>query len=787
VKAIHRKLFRDLSRLRGQALAVGLVMACGVATFVMSLSMLESLTGAMDNYYEKNRFAHLFAQVKRAPVPMAERLGEIPGVAHVETRIVERVQLDIPGMRAPASGSIVSLPDEPADGLNLLYLRAGRLPEGRTSREVVVSQRFAAAHGLDPGAGVEAVLNGRLETLRVVGIALSPEYIYLIAPGSVLPEHDRFGVFWMGRTELQAAFDMEGAFNDVTVRLMPGADEDEIIDRVDELLARYGGLGAYGRDDQPSHKFVANEINELRATTMIVPTIFLGVAAFLLNIVISRMIAMQRPQIATLKAIGYRPVEVALHFFGFVLIITLLAVVVGIGIGIWMGRGLTRLYIEFFDFPAFEYLLPPGVVVLAFLISLTAAALGVGRSLRAAMRLPPAEAMRPEAPHSFKPTVLERLGIHRILPNAVRMTLRDLERAPLRTGISILGIAMATSILVVGRYSEDAIDELMDFQFGRVQRYDVDAVFADGTDISSISTVRGLRGAIAVEPYRMVPISARNGHREERTAIHGLTRADGLHHLLDMRGTPVDLPPDGIVLSRTLGSNLGLGIGDELTVEAMIGRRPTFTVPVRGLIEDFSGLAAYMHLDEINRLMLEPYSIDGVYITTDPTEVDVLYAELHEAPRVIAVNEKAATVASFRQTIARSMGLMRTFLIGFSVIIAFSVVYNSARISLSERSRDLATLRVIGFSRHEVSAIQLGELAIITLLAIPVGLVLGYGLAYATSVATASELIRIPFVVYPSTFAGAAVIVIIASVASGLVVRRRLDRLDLIAVLKARE
>lgn len=787
MKAIHVKLFRDLVFLRGQAVAIGLVMACGVATFVMSLSMLDSLTSTLDTYYERNRFAQVFAHLKRAPQSLTERIAEIPGVAHVQDRVVERVTLDMPDLPEPASGQVVSLPDDPRSGLNLVYLRAGRFPEGSRAREVLVSQRFAESHGLNPGDTVQAVLNGRLEDLRVVGVALSPEFVYLISPGGILPEKKRFGVFWMHRDEMEAAFDMEGAFNDLLVSLTPGASQPEVIARIDELTEPFGGLGAYGRKDQVSNEFVENEITQLRGMTLMVPVIFLGVSAFLLNIVLSRLIATQREQIAALKALGYSRREIGLHYLEFVMLITVLAVIVGSLLGAWMGRGMTALYIEFFDFPSFEYLLRPRVIAFGLAVSAVSAGIGVAQALRTAMRLPPAEAMRPQAPPSFKPTVLERIGVHRLVPTSIRMILRQLERQPIRTGLSVVGIALATAILVVGSFSQDAIDYLLDFQFNRVQQYDVDVALTESTDDTALSTIGHMTGVRAMEPYRTLAVRIHNQHISRRIGITGLSRDDGLYKLLDMSGRPVALPDHGVVLSSVLADALGLQVGEDVTIEAMEGRRPTFTTRVAGMIDDFSGLSAYMHLDEMNRLMREQNSIGGVYLLTDPLLSDALYQELHDTPRVVAVNVKAATVENFRETISKNMDLMRPFLVGFSVVIAFGVVYNSARISLSERSRDLATLRVLGFSKREVSAMQLGELAIVTGLAIPLGLGTGNLLAWFTSEATASELVRIPFVISSSTFAFAAIVVVTASAISGLVVRRRLDKLDLVSVLKSRE
>lgn len=781
------KLLRDLLHMKSQAGAIGLVLACGVATFVMSVSMLDSLSTTIDEYYARNRFADIFVHLKRAPNHLAQRFREIPGVSHVQTRVVERVTLDMPDLPEPASGQIVSLPPDPASGLNLLHLRAGRMPQGEHSREVLVSQGFADAHALRPGDAITAVLNGRRESLRISGVALSPEFVYLIAPGGVLPEKKRFGVFWMPIEEMRAAFDMEGAFNDALVSLSPGVDQDAVIGRLDRLTVRYGGLGAYARKDQASNMFVQNELRELRGMSLIVPIIFLAVSAFLLNIVLTRMVETQREQIAALKALGYANPQIARHYLAFVLIIAVLAVIAGVAMGAMMGRGMTALYAEFFDFPVFRYLLRPRVVALGLLVSVISASAGVLSAVRKAVRLPPAEAMRPKAPSSFRPTVLERIGLHAAVPVSLRMVLRQLERQPIRTALSTLGIALATAILVVGSFTQDSIGYLLDFQFNRVQRYDVSIALGEQTDDSALSTIAHLPGVRRVEPYRDLAVKISRDAVERRVGVSGITGADGLHRLLDIRGREVRLPERGVVLSSTLASVLRVRVGDRVRIESLEGRRPVFTTRVTGLIDDFSGLSAYMRLSALNAHMNEPNTIGGAYLAVDADRTNALYDELRDVPAVVSVQSKAATVRNFRETIERNLGIMRPFLVGFSIIIAFGVIYNSARISLSERGRDLATLRVLGFTRAEISAIQLGELAVLTAVAIPTGLVIGHLLARLTADASASELVRIPFVIEPPTYVFAALIVAGAALASALIIRRRLHRIDLISVLKSRE
>jgi len=787
MSALNRKLLRDLLQMKGQSLAISLVMASGVATFVMALCTLESLQRNQQTYYDRYRFAHVFAQLKRAPQTLAGRIERIPGVAQAETRVVVDVNLDVPGMAEPAVGRLISIPERGRPKINDIFLRSGRYIEPRAEGEVLVSEAFAVAHGLQPGDTVRAVINGKRDELRIVGVALSPEYVMQIRQGDLLPDPKRFGVFWMGREELAAAYDMEGAFNDVSLRLMRGASLPEVMRRLDDLLAPYGGIGAYDREDQISHRFLSDEIRQLRTMGMLAPSIFLGVSAFLLNIVMSRLVRTQREQIAALKAFGYSNVEVGLHYLEFVLVIAIFGVTLGTLFGTWLGLNVTKLYTEFYKFPIFHFQLDPRVGLTALLIAAGAAVGGTLGAVRRAAKLPPAEAMRPEPPSDYRPTIIERMGVGAFLSQTARMVLRNLERQPVKAMLSCVGIAMACAILVLGAFSEDALDYLIDFTFFQAQRQDMTVTFVEPTTADAQYAVNHLPGVLYSEPFRSVPARLRAGHRSRRLGIMGIESETDLYRLVDQDEQALAVPQDGLLISAKLAEILQVEVGDQLTVEVLEGERPVRRAPVAGIIRDLAGLNAYMSTAALHRMMREGGALSGTFIAVDSIYADELYRELKQTPQVAGVAVKTASVESFQDTIAENMGIMRTFQVMFACVIAFGVVYNAARISLSERSRELATLRVIGFSRAEVSAILLGELGAITVVAIPIGLGIGYLLAAFLVMGLDTEQYRIPLIIHLDTYAFAAMVVILATIFSGLVVRRRIDRLDLIGVLKTRE
>lgn len=786
MKALDRKLIVDLFRMKGQVLAIVLVIAAGVATFVMSLSTHASLERTLASYYDAYNFPDAFVRLKRAPSALAARFREIPGVATVETRVVVDVNLDVPTLSEPAVGRLVSLAERDSTGLNRVYLRRGRMLDPQRAGEALVSESFAEAHGLGPGDSVRAVVNGRYQRLQIVGVALSPEYIYQIRPGDILPDDKRFGVFWIHEAELAAAFDMTGAFNDACVTLAPDASQGEVIDRLDALTERYGGLGAFGRDDQPSHKFVANELKELRGMAIVVPTIFLGVASFLLNVVVSRLIGTQREQIAALKAFGYTRWEILRHYAKLVLLVAAIGFGLGTAVGAWLGQSVTVMYTRFFRFPEFAYHL--GFETVAFCAGVTsfAAAMGTTLAVRRAARLQPAEAMRPEPPAHYRATIAERLGLDRWLSPTARMILRRIERTPVKSLLTVFGIALAGAVLILGNFVVDAIDYAIEAQFEIAQREDISITFVEPTSASAMHDVRNLPGVEACEPFRAVAVRMRFGSRSRRLAIQGIEADGQLHRLVDVHRRTVKVPDEGLVISEKLAEVLGVRVGESVTVEVLEGERPTRDLGVAAVIADFSGTAAYMRRDALQRFLREGPSVSGAFLAVDASEVDRLFTTLKQTPQVSAVTITGVALATFRRTIAENLLRMQSFTVGFAAIIAVGVVYNSARIALSERSRDFATLRVLGFTRREISHIFLGELALLTGCAIPLGLAMGYGLAaLVIDLSYDTELFRIPLVVSRATYAFAASVTLGAVAASGLLVRRRLDRLDLVAVLKA--
>jgi len=776
-----------------QSLTIALVVASGVGGFLTTLSAVDSLALARDHYYSQGRFADVFAVVKRAPDALVDSLRTIPGVADVQTTTEMPVRVEIEGLSDPIVGQIIGLDRRRPQRLNLVSLREGRAEVASMSPGPIrpdgalpawVSESFAAAHGLKSGARLSALVNGRRRALEMAGVALSPEYIFAGLWG--MPDQRGFGVFWVDHEALAAAYDMEGAFNRVAVKLAPGADQRAVIDSLQRRLAPYGGREAYGRADQVSHSMLQNEIKEQHVLGTVLPSIFLAVAAFLLNVVVSRLVVTQREQIAALKALGYPDRTIAGHFLKMVLAIVSLGLALGLALGDVLGLMFTRIYAEFFRFPSFEHYVAPSPVLISLAMTVGTAVLGTLSAIGATVRLAPAEAMRPPAPARYRRTLLERLGVTRI-STSLRMILRNMERRPIRTGLSIGGIASAVAIMVMGNFFRDAIEFIVDTQFRLVMRSDVALwTFEVVPDRARLELLR-LPGVKSVESNRFVPVTLVNGHRRERTVIRGYASVPELYRIIDVDWREILPAGEGLVLTDRLAEKLGLRAGDVVQAEVLEGRPRTLNLVVDATVREMMGLNAYMKREALNRALAEGDISTGFVLSLDAGAEPALLAATRQLPHVAGAFSKANMIRNMQEVTARNIRLMSTILTLFASVIAIGVVYNGARIALSERTWELASLRVLGFTRAEVSGLLLGEMAISIAVAIPVGMVLGYGLVHLIAVLLRSDQFAFPVVILPRTYALAAICVMAAGLGSALVVRRRIDGLDMVAALKTRE
>jgi len=787
ISALDRKLLRDLRRIWAQSLAIALVMACGVAVLILSYGSLHNLTETRDAYYERNRFADVFAGATRVPHGLIAEIGAIDGVAQVEARITDYAVLDMPGMQEPGMGKVISLPPDGLPVLNIPLLRQGQMPDPLSQDEVAVSEPFARAHDLRPGDTFNAIMGGQMRALRVSGTVLSPEYIYTIGPATLFPDDRRFGIFWMSHAATASAFDLDGAFNDLALRLTPGADAAPVIAALDELLEPYGGTGAHGRDTQISHNFLNHELEQLEVLAWIMPPIFFVISAFLVNMVMGRLIALERTQIGLMKAVGYSVREISAHYLKMASFIGVGGVVIGWGAGLWVADGMTELYAEYFHFPYLVSAPSTWAFAISGALALITVLAGAFRAVRGTVRLRPAVAMSPPAPPKFTQGAIDRLGRGLRLRQTTMMILRSITRWPGRALVTLLGVAASVAVLVGSFFFLDAFDVMMDEMFTQSNRQHMTLNLSRDQTLAAIEDAATLPGVLQVEGGYSVPVRLSNGPRTSLQALQARSNDAELVRVLDHESRPVPMPRAGLILPELLAKDLGVAAGDLLAVEFMTGHRETHVLPVALVARQSLGEAAYIHEDTLFEILRHGPRVNQLSLLVDTAALPELYAQVKLTPAISGIALWSEVRRQYEEIVDETLLTMILIYSMLGILITVGVVYNAARIQLSERAHELASLRVLGFSRGEVSYVLMGEIMALTIIGLPVGWLAGYGFAALTAAGLSSEIVNIPLVASSRTYAWSTIIVFVAALGSVLLVRRRLDRVDLASALKQKE
>lgn len=765
--------------MKSQTITIAIVVAAGVAMFVGSKSSYDSMARARDLFYSSTGFAEGFVSLKKAPQSTRSRIAETSGVAHVESRIVQEAALDFAGEKLPSAGRFISLPEK----LSRLAVRSGKPPAALN--EVMLSESFALANKLVPGSRLVAVLNGRRQVLRVSGTALSPEFIYIFRPGSFMPDDKHYGILYMTREAMENHFDFGGAFNDLAFTFAPGANVRHTLKSIDAVLEPYGGLGAYDRDKLASYAFLRDEFKQLRTNAFFLPLVFLGVAAFLLHIVATRLIARQREQIASLMALGYANREIAGHYLKLMLVISGGGALVGIAAGWWLGKSMTALYGDFYRFPDLNHVFHFSVPFWGLVIGASAGAVGTWFSVKRVMKMQPAQAMRPPMPERFAESFFERW--FKNIPAITRMFLRNLLRRPVRTVLTILGLSTSVMIMVLGLFMTDMMDAMLGTQFELLNRESMTVSFLRPVSATALGELKSRPGVQLAEGYRLVPVRLRSGHFTKELAITGLPPGAQLRRVADDKGRVVAMPASGVLLNARIAKKMGLKPGDTIQLELLEGNRRKIRVTVANLVEEILGQGCYMQSDALSRLLGEERSINVAALKIDLLKQDEIIAHLKTSSRVASISTREGTLKIFYDMMSRSMLAMITIILIFASAISVGVVYNTAMILLSERTFELGSLRILGFTKAEVFEMIASELGSTVLASLIPGCALGYGFAWLMMNTVDTEEFTIKLIITSRTYVTAVLVSLATALVSFVILYFRIRKMDLVSVLKVRE
>ncbi len=792
MSALNRKLSRELRQNKALLAAITSIMALGVMAFIYMRSIYFNLSMTQQEYYAQCNMADFSIELKKVPLAELAPIEQLPGVVSIRPRIQFFITVDLPRSEGPLNGLVLSMPDDRTPIINEILLRRGSYFTPQRDNEVIVNDAFARKQGLHPGQSIHLLVNGRSQEFFIVGTAISSEFVYLVGPGSILPDPEHFGVFYIKQRYAEDIFDFAGAANQVLGRLSPQLRDqpDELLTRMETILDSYGVLSTTPRRDQASNRYLTNEIRGLGVFASIMPTIFLTVAAAVLNVLMSRIIEQQRTIIGTLKAIGYSDRQVFWHYLKFGGLIGVAGAVVGWLLGYYMGNLVTSLYQQFYEFPDLRNRIYPDVYLAGLAISLGCATLGTWHGARTALRLHPAQAMRPKPPATAHAILLERIRwFWRKLSFGWRMGLRNVFRNRLRTAVGLMAAALGAALMVTGFMMQEAMHFLVRFQYEQVNRSDIDLYFKDEQGFPAYTEALGLIGVDYAEPVLEVPCTFRHGHRHKKGAVVGLRRDARLTLPRLNDGSKVAIPVTGLLLTRKMASILAVEVGDTLRMQPIKGLRREVLVPVAEIIDSYVGLAVYAEFGYLNQLIGEESAVSSVQLQVDPRpEVRrALNRSLKEFASLQAVNARSDTVHNFRETLIKTQSIFINLLVLFAGVIFFGSVLNASMIGLAERQREVATLRVLGYGDWQIGALFLRESMLVTMTGTFVGLFLGYALGCYLGRVYDTELFRFPVVLTPGVLGWTLLLAVAFGLAAHAIVQRSIGHTNWLDAMKSAE
>lgn len=791
VSALDRKLLREIRSSWGLLLAITSVMAVGVMCFIYTRSAYNNLSLARWKYYAECRMADFWVDVKKAPLAELAAIAELPGVTAVRPRIQFYATVDLERVPAPLNALVLSLPDERAPVINDILLRRGGYFTDRRDNEVIVNDAFARRHHVHPGEWIHLILNNRRQELFVVGTAISCEFVYLVGPGAITPDPEHFGVFYLKRRYAEEIFDFDGAANQLVGTLAPGVEDrpEDVLRRIETRLTAYGVSSSTPRSQQSSNRFLSDEIRGIGVFASFLPFIFLAVGALVLNLVLVRLIEQQRVVIGTLKALGYHDRQLFTHFTRLGLAVGLAGGLAGLALGYGMAEFITSLYRRFYEFPELANQIDRPTYAAGLAISLTFAVIGSWQGARFAMRLNPAEAMRSRPPAGGGAIWLEHFGwLWRRLGFGWRLTLRNVFRHKLRTGVGVFACAMGAALLVCGFMLSEALEYLVNFQFERILRSDVDLSFSDERGLPALLEARRLPGVDAAEPTCDVVCTFVRGPRRHRGVVTGLSPRSQLTTPRDVSGRRIRIPEHGLAMNRKLAELLEVSTGDVVTLLPIKGRRYPLEVPVVEISNSYIGMAVYCDVAYLSGLVGEELLLSGVQLAADPRPGPrtALLHDLKHLPGLQAVNVRADMIDNL-QVVVRTQRIFILLLVLFAAVIFFCSLLNASLIALAERRREVATFRVLGYSAWQVGGFFLRESLLVNAVGTLLGLPLGYGLAVLISIIYNTEMFRFPVIATPGVWGWTLGLALTFALAVHVVVQHSILQLDWLEASKTRE
>jgi putative ABC transport system permease protein len=787
---LWRKMIRDIWDNKGSYIACLVIVLMGLIVFTSVSIVSTNLELAKDTFYMEQNFAHGFAELVSMPEANMERLAHIEGIREINGRIVKEVRLNDSQREESVYLKLVSvdLPDpRPVNDVRLLAgteLEPGKLLAW-------IDNQFFAANNLELGDSLEIIVGGKSREITIAGVGMSPEFTYPIRGAELYPNPEQYGIAFLPLADMRMLFpDLAGQVNDVVFTLETGADYEEVRDRLEPELELYGLLKIYPREDQISHIIMTQEVEGQKAAAKSFPLLLLSIAGIILYIMLKRLVEQQRGQIGILKGLGYTRGEIALHYLSYALAVGAGGGLLGGLIGIWLATPLTDLMMEFFNVPIVYEGFSWFYLGQGLLLSLAVFLISGYNGAKYALKLKPAEAMRPPAPPIGKKFILEKIRFFSaMLTMQGKMAIRNISRNKGRSFFIFLGIMLCCAIVAVTWSFNDLVDKLIFYQYDQVETYDAKVTLT--APVAMAPALRELEGNPEVrwvEPLAEIPATLSYRWREENVAVLGIAQESSLYNILDAQGKKIAPPKHSLILSERLAQKLNADKGSILELESPFLRgEDKVQVEVSRIIPQYLGMNAYMELSALGELLGQGELATSLLINVNNDEGILTLRDRYRESAVIAGIDSREEQMGVARELMETFGSMIYMYVLVGVVIGFAIIYSSSFIVLSERSWELASMRVLGMTATEVFSVITFEQWFISLFGILAGIPLSQVMAWGMGVGLSTDMYSLPSQLTAESLFMAVIITALSIWIAQRFTLKRVKKLSLVEVLKARD
>ncbi len=797
---LWRKTGRDMLSNAGSYLACLTLVVIGMLAFLAFAIARDNLVSAQEKLYREQNFADGFIELVAMPEHRLATLSRLEGIDEITGRLVRDVRVHKPGedRRTETYLRLVSLDLREESRLNDVRLDHGR-PLRRGLLEAWLDSQFFEANSLEISDSLQVIAGGRAWEFNIAGAGISPEFVYpLRTQHEIYNDPELFGIAFVSQEIIWQLFpDQDNSVNSIVFTLSPGSDFDGVKERLESRLEQYGVLEIYPRADQRSHFILQEEIEIINNFATFFPVLILLVAAFIIYIVLKRLVEQQRGQIGILKAFGYRRREILFHYFSYPLILAVAGGVIGSLCGMWLANPLTELLYQFFYLPEVYLGFSWHYLVSSLLICVSVLGFAGYQGCKTVLRLSPAEAMQPAAPVKVRRNLLESFRLFTaMLTVQGKMAVRNLNRSRSRTAFVFFSLTVSCAIVAFtwGLWSE-TMPDFMFYQYENLRTYDARVNLETPLPRKSVMReAERLAEVVRSEPLAEVPATLSHKYHREDVGIMGVAKDARLYNILDQNGARISPSPAGLILSRRLADNLGASVGSTLELESVYLRDKdaSVSVPVTAIIPQYIGMNAYMTIEGLEKLLDQGNFVTSVLLEFNQEEANLqdrinrLRDDYGESDYITGIDSRQELIKTMMEYWEMA-GWMVFLYVMIGVAFSFSIIYISSLVILSERQRELASMRVLGMSRNEVFSVISFEQWFIAFFAILTGLPLGRAIMAGFAREWSTDMYTMPAEISASSLAAGAIITVISIWAAQRFSIRKIKKLDLVEALKTRE